>query len=98
MASSLEPDVRRGCEDALITRYHRALVEGGVVEYTAAQCRADYGVSVLGRLFITAVATVKLDNTSDHRRAWRRADLTRLLAFVADHRVTADRVAAWVEG
>ena len=43
--------------------------------------------AAVGKLFITVAATVLLDNSSAHRRAWRWADLQRLVAFIEDHAV-----------
>jgi len=33
---------------------------------------------------------VNVDNSSAHKRAYRRVDLTRLLAFVEDHKLTPE--------
>lgn len=98
IASSLEPDVRRESEDVLKARYHRGLVDRGVTDYPMAQLHRDYAVSVAGRLFITVMASVLLDNTPDHRRRWRRSDLRRLLAFFEDHQLSADSLSEWVTG
>jgi aminoglycoside/choline kinase family phosphotransferase len=90
LISSLEPDVRRACEEAMISRYHTALVEQGVCEYTMDVCRSDYLLGAAWRLFITVAATTQLDNSSPHRRDWRRADLKRLLAFCEDHQISPE--------
>lgn len=82
LISSVQPDVRRGCEDAMIARYHGAL---GVEGYSLEACRRDYLFGAIWRLFITAMATTQLDNATDHKKAWRRADLERLIAFCEDH-------------
>lgn len=85
LISSLSPQDRRESERRLVGIYHRYLVESGVEGYTLDQCWADYIVSVASKLFITVTATVLFDNTSAHRRAWRTADLQRLMAFIDDH-------------
>lgn len=85
LISSVQPEVRRGCEDAMIARYHGAL---GVADYPLEQCRVDYRFGAIWRMFITAMATTQLDNTSPHKQAWRRADLARLIAFCEDHSIT----------
>jgi len=85
LISSLSPQDRRKSERRLVGLYHRHLVSSGVEGYTLDQCWTDYIVSVASKLFITVNATVLFDNMSDHRRAWRRADLQRLMAFFDDH-------------
>jgi hypothetical protein len=65
--------------------YHQHLVENGIVDYDLDQCWADYKLSVASKLFISVTATVRLDNTTPHRRAWRAADLQRIVAFIDDH-------------
>jgi hypothetical protein len=89
LISSLEPDVRRACESAMIAQYHATLVEQGVRGYSAKTCRSDYLLGAAWRLFITVAATTQLDNSTPHRRDWRRADLKRLLAFCEDHEISA---------
>lgn len=83
LISSVQPEVRRGCEDAMIARYVRVLGQA----YDLDECRADYLFGAVWRLFITAMATTQLDNASPHKQAWRKADLARLIAFCEDHRI-----------
>jgi hypothetical protein len=61
------------------------LLQRGVTGYDLDTCWTDYLQSVVGKLFITVVATILLDNSGSAKTAWRRADLERLLAFCADH-------------
>ena len=89
MISSVNPALRRQQERAMIQRYHAALTRRGVAGYDAARCHADYLRAVAGKLLITVAATVLFDNDSDAKRRWRRIDLQRLLAFCADHDVSA---------
>ena len=88
LISSVEPAQRRNMERGLVAHYHAELLRHGVTGYNLAQCWTDYLQSVAGKLFITVAATVLLDNSSPHKQAWRRADLTRLIAFCADHRIS----------
>lgn len=85
LISSLSPQDRRRCERRLVEIYHGCLIEAGIEDYPLDQCWSDYIVSIASKLFITVTATVCLDNTTPHHRAWRRADLQRLMAFVDDH-------------
>lgn len=89
LISSVEPTQRRNLERGLVAHYHAELLRAGIRGYSLRQCWTDYLKSVAGKLYITVVATVLLDNSSPHKKAWRRADLTRLLAFCADHRISA---------
>ena len=88
LISSVDPSPRRNLERGLVAHYHAELLQAGVTEYSLAQCWADYVQSVAGKIYITVAATVLLDNSSPHKQAWRRADLRRLLAFCADHRIS----------
>lgn len=87
LISSLEPPLRRQCEDDLVARYHALLVQGGVEGYSLADCREDYVLAAVSKLFITVAATVLFDNSGPAKAEWRAVDLRRLLAFCADHRV-----------
>ncbi len=89
LISSLSPDTRLASERNLVLGYHAALEGYGVTEYAADQCWQDYLKSVVGKFFVTVVATVILDNASPHKIAWRKTDLERLLAFCADHQISA---------
>lgn len=85
LISSLSPTDRRDSERRFVGIYHQLLIEAGIEDYSLDQCWSDYIVSVASKLFITVTATVNLDNTTPHRRAWRTADLQRLMAFIDDH-------------
>ena len=43
---------------------------------------------MVAKLNVSVMATVLLDNSSPAKRAWRRADLLRLMAFCEDHALT----------
>jgi aminoglycoside/choline kinase family phosphotransferase len=86
LISSLPHHERRQSEGRIIETYHDLLVEAGAVDYSIDDCWTDYRLSAVAKLVITVAATVLLDNTDHHRRAWRTADLQRLIAFTEDHR------------
>ena len=89
LISSIDPAQRRNSERGLVALYHAELLQHGIAGYSLRQCWTDYLQSVAGKLLMTVAATVLLDNSSDHKKAWRKADLTRLLAFCSDHNITA---------
>ena len=88
LISSVDPAQRRNMERGLVAHYHAELLRQGVTGYSLAQCWTDYLQSVAGKLVMTVMATVLFDNAGPHKQAWRRADLSRLLAFCADHRIS----------
>lgn len=88
LISSVDPSQRRKIERGLVALYHAELLQAGVTDYPLSQCWADYLQSVAGKLLMSVAATVLLDNASAHKKAWRRTDLTRLIAFCADHRIS----------
>lgn len=88
LISSVPPALRRIHERAWVRGYHAELVALGGTGYDFDRCWRDYLASVMGKLFVTVWATVELDNSTAHKRAWRRTDLMRLLAFVEDHDLT----------
>lgn len=85
LISSLSPSDRRASERGLVARYHGYLTDHGVDDYDLDRCWSDYKISVASKLFISVTATVRLDNATPHRRAWRAADLERVMAFIDDH-------------
>ena len=89
MISSMPPALRRQSERPLLRLYHRLLTEYGVRGYGFDQCWADYQRAFFGKLMVTVAATVLFDNESPRRRAWRKADLQRLVAFLENHRLEA---------
>ncbi|WP_069298310.1 oxidoreductase family protein [Neptunicoccus sediminis] len=95
LISSLAPAQRRAGETDLIRHYHKQLQASGVSGFSLQDCHQNYVVGALGKLFLTVVATVLFDNSSAHKRAWRDADLQRLLAFCSDHAVSPELLAAW---
>ncbi|GGA19984.1 phosphotransferase [Neptunicoccus cionae] len=94
LISSLSPEQRRGAERGLVRAYHKALLGQGLTGFALPDCQRGYVLSVLGKLFLTVVATVLFDNSSAHKREWRRADLQRLLSFCDDHEIAPE---LWTE-
>ncbi len=87
MISSVTPAGRRRSEERLLETYHRSLIEHGVRGYDLDQCWSDYRRAAFGKLLVTVAGTLLYDNSSAHRREWRRVDLERLTAFLGDHAV-----------
>ncbi len=87
LISSVPVEQRRCLEEELMQTYYTILLDRGVQDYSFEQCWFDYKLAAVGKLFVTVMATVLLDNSTAQRRAWRRADLQRLIAFVEDHDV-----------
>ena len=88
LISSLAPAQRRNMERGLVAHYHARLLRLGITDYSLSDCWADYLQSVAGKLFTTVAATVLLDNSGAHKKAWRKTDLARLIAFCKDHGVS----------
>lgn len=88
LISSVPSIRRRKHERTWVEAYHADLVVRGVTDYPLEDAWQDYLRSVLAKLFLTVVATVQMDNSTAHKRSYRRADLGRLLAFVKDHDLT----------
>ncbi|HEX7096712.1 MAG TPA: phosphotransferase [Acidimicrobiales bacterium] len=84
-AGSLETDVRRACEDELVERYHRALVERGVTRYTLEECRRDYRLAHVLNLPNPVTALVAVPTANERARMMLEANARRALAAVADH-------------
>lgn len=82
LISSLDPVLRRTHELDLVTRYVNRLARA---DYCFDQCWKDYVLGVFGKINVTVIATVLLDNSGAHKKAWRRADLERVVAFCTDH-------------
>ncbi|MFQ5409626.1 MAG: phosphotransferase [Anaerolineales bacterium] len=89
MVGSMSPEQRRATEHGLVRTYHAQLLARGIREYSFAECWRDYRLAVVGKLFVSVLATVLFDNSSPRRRAWRLADLQRLHAFLEDHQLAA---------
>jgi Phosphotransferase enzyme family len=84
LISSLRPATRRRHETALLQGYLAALGPLG----RGIDLHRHYRASVAGKLWMTVGATMLFDNDSPAKRAWRRTDLLRLIAFCDDHALT----------
>lgn len=87
LIGSVPTETRRQIEHPLVRHYHNQLILSGVEGYSFEQCWFDYRFSALGKLFVTVGATVNVDNSTPFKKAWRQADLERLIAFCEDHSI-----------
>jgi hypothetical protein len=72
LISSVPSEQRRLAERNLLLTYHSALVQYGIKDYSFEQCWFDYRLAVIGKLFVTVGATVLADNSTPHKKAWRK--------------------------
>jgi hypothetical protein len=63
LGTALAPEVRRRSEEAFITRYHRALVDRGVTQYSSEQCWDDYCRSSFDGLRMAVLASLGVGRT-----------------------------------
>jgi aminoglycoside phosphotransferase (APT) family kinase protein len=84
-AGSIEPDVRRACEDELVARYHDRLIARGVTGYDLEQCRLDYRLGHVRNLPNPVTALVAVSGGNERGRQLLLANARRALAAVADH-------------
>jgi len=63
LGNAFDADVRRGCEEALVGRYHAALVDLGVSGYSAEQCWDDYRRSSYASLLMAVFASMMVGRT-----------------------------------
>ena len=63
LGNAFEPEVRRGCEESLVQRYHAALVDQGVTGYSAEQCWDDYRRSSYASLIMAIFASMMVGRT-----------------------------------
>jgi thiamine kinase-like enzyme len=89
MISSVPIHLRREIEQEMLQLYYRTLIEKGVTNYSFESCWLDYRLAMITKLHISLLATVRLDNETPHKKAWRRRDLERLIAFCEDHSIEA---------
>ena len=87
LISSVPIEQRRQTEQTLLHEYHAQLKQAGVQDYGFEQCWFDYQLAVVSKLYVTLISTVLLDNSTPFKRAWRKTDLERLLAFCEDYAV-----------
>lgn len=63
LGNAFEPEVRRSCEEALVKRYHDALVGFGVSGYSLEQCWDDYRRSAYASLIMAIFASMMVGRT-----------------------------------
>ncbi len=64
LGSAFEPEVRRSCEQELLERYHRTLVDTyGVTDYPFEQCWRDYVCSSYSSLMMAVFASMIVGRT-----------------------------------
>ena len=63
LGNAFAPEVRRGCEEALVQRYHAALVDHGVTGYSFEQCWDDYRRSAYASLLMAVFASMMVGRT-----------------------------------
>ena len=85
LAGSVEPDLRRALEPALIERYHANLVAAGIDDYPLAACWRDYRLGHVLNLPNPVTALVAVSGGNERGVAMLRANARRALAAVADH-------------
>jgi hypothetical protein len=88
-AGSVEPEVRRSCEGAVVDRYHAALASAGV-DYSLEACRRDYRFGHVLNLPNPVTALVAVDGGTARGRQMLLANARRALAAVADHEPLLD--------
>ena len=83
MSQSLTPEDRKGADEQVLRAYHRALIAGGVEDYSYGQCWEDYR---LGILFCACypLNAGALDLVNDRARALFEAMLTRSASAILD--------------
>jgi aminoglycoside/choline kinase family phosphotransferase len=85
LAGSMEPDARRPVEQAIVERYHRALLAGGVEQYELDDCWRDYRFGHVLNLPNPVTALVAVDGGTERGRRMLLANARRALAALADH-------------
>jgi hypothetical protein len=63
LGNAFEADVRRGCEEQLVQRYHDALLGYGVTGYSFEQCWDDYRRSAFSSLLMAVFASMMVGRT-----------------------------------
>jgi len=87
LISSVPIEIRRQTERTLLREYHAQLMRYGITDYSFEKCWFDYLLAVVGKLLVTVIATVLIDNSSPFKQTWRQTDLERLLGFCEEHAI-----------
>jgi aminoglycoside/choline kinase family phosphotransferase len=83
-STGLDTEVRRACEDDVITAYHQALVGHGVAGYSLEQCRDDYAYGMLQAPLIIVFGWIVAD-TTDRGDTMFLAMTARACAAIREH-------------
>ncbi len=84
MSQSVEPSVRAANEEAILKDYHRALVDGGVKDYSFDQCWDDYRASTMGCLNYPITAGGSIDLANERGLTLATTMLDRSLSAIMD--------------
>jgi aminoglycoside/choline kinase family phosphotransferase len=84
-AGSLDPEVRREIELALVRRYHDALRASGVRDYSLDECERDYRWGHVLNLPNPVTALVAVSGGNERGRQMLTRNAQRALAAMADH-------------
>ena len=84
LAGSLEADVRRRCQDALIETYCEALAACGVPGYSAVECTEDFRWGLLDMVTFLGIISSTLDFESGRGLQLSKLMLARLWAAIED--------------
>jgi hypothetical protein len=89
-SGSLEPEVRRTVERALVARWHTGLVAAGVRGYRSTDAWLDYRLGLVLNLPNPVTAIVAVRPGNERGRALLEANLRRALGAVRDHWLDPD--------
>jgi hypothetical protein len=84
MSQSVDPGVRAANEERLVREYHRALVAGGVKDYSFDDCWEDYKVTVMFCLTYPVVACGSVDLANERGLDLATKMLQRSLSAIRD--------------
>jgi hypothetical protein len=93
IVESMTTDMRREHGDALLRRWHRGLVDRGVVGYTIDDAYADFHESVMLQMSIPVIAAANLDPANDRGRQLLECMGRRACQALADYGCTGLRSA-----
>ncbi|HEY4608611.1 MAG TPA: hypothetical protein VIH06_05385, partial [Ilumatobacteraceae bacterium] len=93
LVQSLTTEMRREHGDALLRRWHRGLVDRGVVGYTLDDAYADFHESVMLQMSIPVISAANLDPANDRGRQLLECMGQRACQALADYGCTGLRTA-----
>ena len=83
-STGLEPELRRSCEESVLSAYHEALLAFGVEGYSLEACRDDYAFAMLQGVLIVVLGWAVADKTP-RGDAMFLAMAERTCAAIGDH-------------